>query len=588
MIQYQDRKNALDRRLLGEALPYPCNASPLMAQGFGLRSIANKVSDTTEYINLLNDSRIAFEYAESLFADGDYQNAMRQYELVIEDDVNYENAKAGLSKAVSEYKNQALSEAQGFAEQGNFISAISRLNLALGVIEKDMELAQQRDIYQKQEILAKINEATSYADNGNYQRAVNSLRSLNTQYPDDNDVSRALTETETKHISDIVLRTNELVNENNYIDARIALAEGARLYPGNNDINNATINMQTNEKSYLIYRANNLVDEGKHDEAINLLRNSNYATANDVRSLIDEITSKRPLILGVDLLPYQSEGILLFSETEPGNMMGAQYFNGFMTTSTSNSASVSTAYFNLGGNYKYVSGLYSPIADSATGAENVTLTIWGDGRMLATYEMAVSDPVKMFSVDVTGVAQLKYEFTNVKRGNIYGVANLLLSANNEVLASPNEPIGLFNSEPVLGRDISAYRVTIGRQLSRAEPATIMGINYDNGYVTNRENIGSNRWVTGYAYYNINNQYTSLTGSYGPLDGTGSASGNIKIYGDERLLISLDLQTGDTLKAFSVDVTGITQMIIEITSATGRNSSYSGQFCVVDMKLSQGE
>jgi hypothetical protein len=213
--------------------------------------------------------------------------------------------------------------------------------------------------------------------------------------------------------------------------------------------------------------------------------------------------------------------------------------------------------------------------------------------MLATYEIAITDPVKVFSVDVTGIGQLKYEFTNVTStsAKLYAVANMVLSADTEVVANYNEPIGLYSDNPALGRDISAYRTYNARQLSRAESSAIMGVNYDNGFET-KNNTGVATIVSN-VYYNIDNRYTNLAGSYGPLDGTYDSTGNIKIYGDGNLLASLDVRTGDALKSFDIDVTGVTQISFETTARTTKTNTYTwsqtvGSFCVVDMKLSQTE
>jgi hypothetical protein len=331
----------------------------------------------------------------------------------------------------------------------------------------------------------------------------------------------------------------------------------------------------------LINEANELAEEHKYQDAIALLRQSRFSNRSEIRTLINEFTEKLPITIGVDITPYQTENIVMYTETAPASMMGASYINGFRIGSNGNwSSGVSTAYFNLGGKYDFISGLYGPLSQSGEGGGNETLTIWGDGRMLATFEMDSSDPVKVFSLDISDVNQLRFEMTNTSNvTRLYGVANIVLSTENRVTAQFNEPIGIYGASPTLGNEISAYRVANARELSRANPASVMGTNYVNGMVTD------GRGESGGARYNINGKYTRLTGVYGPLDGIGSdAIGVIEFYGDGRSLGSFDVRAGDSVRTFTLDVTGVTQLRVVVVH-TNTSWSWNTGFVVADMKLS---
>ncbi|MDR2572474.1 MAG: protein kinase [Oscillospiraceae bacterium] len=580
--ELQRRLEAIKVEFLNGEIEYSVAKMELQTiERFRIRSLSTQINEVSQFLDEMNDSRVAFEYAESLFESGDYLRAMEQYALVLMDDTNYTAAQEGLSASVEGYKVSALKEAETLADANNYAAAIRVLDNALEIVGNDVDLTRQRNLYAGEQITNSIDEAKSMANSGNYTGAVNSLRTLQTQHPDNNDVSRALSDIEASHIQDILSQSSNYLSNNNFDSARRVLNDGTRLYSSNTDISNAMTTLQTSEKNDLMGRANVLASEGNHDGAISLLRNSSYSNSSEMLTLINDINNMRPVILGVDIVPYQSERILLFTETVPGSMMGAPYITG-LRANTNRWNRTASAYFNLGENYTFMSGLYGPIGDSP-GGDNVNLTIWGDGKMLATYEIAITDPVKVFNVNVSGISQLFFEFNHIENNNNdtwFGVANIVLSTDNRVSARFNDPIGLYTDNAVLGRDISAYRIPGSmRQLSRAEPITVMGIEYDNGVVINSNSDSGN------IYYNLNNQYTRLTGTYGPLDGISSdATGTINIFGDGRLIESFNVRAGDVAKTFSVDVTGVTQLRVYIT--TNRTWNRTSRFCVVEMRATK--
>jgi hypothetical protein len=88
-----------------------------------------------------------------------------------------------------------------------------------------------------------------------------------------------------------------------------------------------------------------------------------------------------------------------------------------------------------------------------------------------------------------------------------------------------------------------------------------------------------------AYYNINGQYTNLSGQYGPIDGT-IGNANIIIYGDGKLLTEFTSNGGAMPKDFSVDVTGVKQLKIEISRSSGYWLSSYGYHALANLVLQE--
>jgi hypothetical protein len=209
------------------------------------------------------------------------------------------------------------------------------------------------------------------------------------------------------------------------------------------------------------------------------------------------------------------------------------------------------------------------------------LRVIGDGRTLATFQTRAGDPIREFTVNITGVSQLTMEFSwsGNNTGRRFAVVNMMLSADADASTQPNRPRGTYNNA-ILGRDIMAYRLDNAAELSRPEPiAMIMGADYDHGFTSD-----GSAWVSSAsAFYNLNGQYTSLSGFYGPRDNTDiGSSATLTIFGDERTLATFQVRAGDPIRPFTIDVNGVTQLRLEY-SWSGNNTGR--RFAVVNMTLS---
>jgi hypothetical protein len=126
----------------------------------------------------------------------------------------------------------------------------------------------------------------------------------------------------------------------------------------------------------------------------------------------------------------------------------------------------------------------------------------------------------------------------------------------------------------------AYRLDNAADIAaRADvEVTIMGITYRNGFTTD-----GSAWVSSAsAFYNLNNQYTSLTGFYGPRDNTDSGSiATLTITGNGRTLATHQVRANDPIREFTIDVSGVSLLKFEF-SWSGNNTGR--RFAVVDMNL----
>jgi hypothetical protein len=300
-----------------------------------------------------------------------------------------------------------------------------------------------------------------------------------------------------------------------------------------------------------------------------------------------------------DIEPYRLENMIAFTEEEPSWMMGASYPYAF-STDGSREINEGNAYFNLGGSYYSISGLYGPRDSTQSRSFLTVLNIYGDTRLLATYEILTEDGIKSFTLNVAGVSQLRFEFlcmdSEGKRANVdsafvdnrswyFGLANVVLTKSGDAKTYANQPLGVYGATATLSQEIKLYRKSSNMaELTRAAAGTIMGNEYSSGFAT----ISNEYFANGFAYYNINNKYKSFSASYGPLDSTAQGSAVIlQVYGGDTLLNEYTIKSGEPLRELYLDVTGVTRLRFRFwqIDADGKNIDRRGcAFAVVNPTL----
>ena len=112
-------------------------------------------------------------------------------------------------------------------------------------------------------------------------------------------------------------------------------------------------------------------------------------------------------------------------------------------------------------------------------------------------------------------------------------------------------IGKSGVTNYLGQQVTAYETNGAKHGT----ATMGGKNYYNSV-----------WGDGvsdedYAYYNLDGNFSWMSGVYGVLDGYSQCNPTILIYGDGRLLKTLECKGGELPQNFTINVTGVTQLKI---------------------------
>lgn len=75
------------------------------------------------------------------------------------------------------------------------------------------------------------------------------------------------------------------------------------------------------------------------------------------------------------------------------------------------------------------------------------------------------------------------------------------------------------------------------------------------------------WETSYAIFNLDAQYTQITGIIGHIDGSGDANKTVNVFADGVLIATIDIGYQDLPQEFSLDVVGTRQLKFERTDGS---------------------
>lgn len=321
------------------------------------------VDQCLENIEQLNDSRIAYESANTYMAEKNYVNAMIQYRLVIESDPDYESAVNKLGEALSLYKAEIENAVTESLETGNYENAISILQDALVAIPNDTELTSRLSLvktsYNEKIKKDALSNAVNYADNREWSNAIKVLKEAIDRVGNDFELLNAYDSYVQVYIEDIINQSEELVLNKEYGNALALLDKAYKEYP-------------------------------------------DYSELSDK---MEEIENRKPVLLS-ELTPIN--GGLGWNDGTPTDTFGNTY-----STTLNYDIWNGEVEYRLYGEYSTFSFAIAPYKDLPE-EERVAghIHIWADDQILfSSPNITRKTDYAEYSLDVTGVEYLKISIT---------------------------------------------------------------------------------------------------------------------------------------------------------------------------------
>ena len=297
----------------------------------------------------------------------DYANAIVQYRKVSEKDtINYEASKKRLEDAIKGYRVKVANEAAGYAEQEDYVSALTVLETALNILPNDPEITQKKNKYSadnakkiKKDALTK---ATEYAKEKDFKNAILTIRAAQTGENEfDAELQSALANYEKKYVDAVIAQADALIAKRDYNGALTALSEANEFLPDNEEL------------------------EDKYTE-------------------VDE---NKPVSLSTIKVFNGEEGG--WNEGSPVDSFGVTYteLSNFFIFSRSNQLRHSTyKEFRLYGKYKTLTGKCVPHEDMGTDG-SCTVHIYADEKPVQTITVKRKTDLIEFNADIEGADYLK-------------------------------------------------------------------------------------------------------------------------------------------------------------------------------------
>ncbi len=473
----------------------------------------------------------AISEADALAEDGDYEAAIEKIQLML---VTYPDSTSltdklveyteGYETALAEQtKQEILAQAADYADAGDYASAIVIISDALESSGEDADYQSTLDEYvevYKAETITEA-DALALADEPDYLGAIQVIETAIAVIGEDDELSEKASGYEDSYVEDAISEIDAKISTKDFDTAEDLLNTAQKAFP-----NNEALKAEKTTLSDAVYKYEN-----------------SYA------------------YVGRDISPYTSSSYTEYTGSSAFYMGNVAYLYGFTAK-----PSYTSAMFNLNGEYDYISGLAGSVDGYTVSA---TFNFVGDGKLLGTVEITGGQLPKEFTIDVSGVNQLTIQRVDGS-SNSYavGFANVVFYTSD--VEKPDYTVTMnLKDEAYVGLDISPYTSDSYNEYNGSSSFYMGGVAYQYGF-TAKPSYTS-------ALFNLNGEYDYVSGFAGSVDGY-TVSATFNFIGDGKLLGSVEITGGQLPKEFTIDVSGVKQLIIQ--RVDGSSNSYAIGFANV--------
>lgn len=403
------------------------------------------------------DIKDAIELGDTYLAQGEYLKAIEQFQKVPNEHGDYSETQQKLTLAADSYSAEILSEADALLSAQKFTEAIAVLDNAVEVVgssntfalKKDESLGQYRDDF--------LTRANAYLEDEQYSKAKSILKIGQDVFgEDDAELSAKMREIDRLYKADFIRNTNAYIENEQYDEALSTLKTAQSIFGlYDTDINekltevNKTVALTKIAEyesagdyaaaiEYIIkYESENeYVDQevvGKTSSLKEKYTSDVFAMAAAAYKNGDYLDAIAVLQGALDVLPNSADflqEISRYEEYAPVYLTNLEYFTGtnldIRTAVMDNlglewdaciyphvcwsTNSIGGNTYKLNGQYNRIEGVFFHHYDDRNSSNSNKFAIYGDGKLLYTAKMTAElEPIE-FSVSLTGVSELYFEY----------------------------------------------------------------------------------------------------------------------------------------------------------------------------------
>ena len=301
----------------------------------------------------------------------------------------------------------------------------------------------------------------------------------------------------------------------------------------------------------------------------------------------------QPRYLVNELAPADASGYAEFeydgASSEPMAMSGGlEWHGGFTLSYDHGTHTPGHVAFELGGEYETLMFVFGSM-NTNTGAggsgadtEPCIFTVHVDGKKVLDEVVYPYGLPERAVLDVRGAHEVKFGL--VDNHTLFGVAEATLWKAGEMpVETGNIPSGMPQTTELVSGLPSYYqnfRMTSVSPQGRQTSMKINGREYYSGLDVNMDMmmIGSRR---GWAYFNLQGQYKTLTFTVGPIDNTDGhrGSGWLSVEADGKIIKEMEIRYDDIAQNVTLDITGC-----EMLKFSSEQESGSGRVGIADIRV----
>ena len=616
LLNPNERRNAVDRRLHGEDLPAPCDASPAMADLIlracaydpnmrfssatemkqALMSVANgtyqigasnldrttsvrKAADSYDRTTSVRKAPSASKQksAPAVNTFGSVPKKKSKMPVVIAavlavvllvgagifavpklldggDSTDY-------SKFDEEQIASIINEADALAAEEDYEGALVKIQTGLVTYPKSADLQNKADEYTdalnaqiKEKTLA---EAKTLADSGDYVSAIALIKNAQETQGDDAEYQSAFKTYSSAYKTEVIASADALAANGDYVGALEAVGTASAVVGNDAELSAKATEYENNYVAGIIEQADGLLVVGEFDSAETLVNEAKkqFPQNEQLKAEAEKIKNARPVYLLNEVDPYKTP--YWYSDNAMFKMGGETYTHGFTCRGYGDNPVGNQTYFNLDAKYSLMSFTAGIVEDHE---RTVNITIYADGDPIYTFSMESGALPTSHTVDITGCKQLVFAFYDgqwlSERSGTYGLADILVQKN---ISTDSKPIqtGLKDGESYLLNKVEPYQTPYGYENSAI--INMGGQTYSHGFTC--RGYGDDP-VGNETYFNLGGKYTSLSFIAGIVSDR-ERTVNITIYADGDPIYTFSMESGALPTSHTVDITGCKQLVFAV-------------------------
>lgn len=580
LLNPNEKELALKRRLDGEMLPRPCEASPKFAEVI-LKACAPdpsmRYSSASEMkkalLSVIDDSYISENNDLEKTASVRHANTYQESEgtaSIRKDQLGLGGVKRPVStfgrKKVRRFPYKVVIAIIAAMILCGGVFAVNRLLVKddkKQSIETETSTSAEKgdeqsdsdgengvySDYDEEKIASIISEAEALASNEDYEGAIKKIELALAVYPE----SHVLTEKKAEYTEKLntkvkakaLKEAEELAQTGDYVSA-ISIINNAQEKIGD-DSELASL-AQSYEDTYvdgIISETNSYIATREFDSAEEILKSALVSVPNNSRLKEQKtiLDSNKPQKMIDVCPPYETSG---YKQENSFKMANETYSNGFML----NTGSRSYAVFNLGGKYESMEFDLGHVDE--TDMHNAEFEIYLDGEFVESIVVNSEELPQHHIINLNGAKQMKIMSVDEAFWYPdYGFANVMLMPYPSTLIE-KQALSISSEDLLLIKKCPPYE---SKGYEEPSEITIANEKYRNGFTLNTGGENS------YAIFNLDGKYKSLEFDLGHVDGTYMNNAIFEIYLDGEFAEKLTVDSEELPKHYAINLNGARQMKI---------------------------